>query len=163
MGGVRPWIPGLLAAPGGGGLETIVRQAATDSDGTGAPLDGAADTLILPFDPAVMFVTAGWDLLRGKNVRSSGHSLAQYSRVGGSNVLTIFGGVNWYDFDNIVNAAAEAPASISVGLVTSNLNLSNAFTLEYTPATRTLGFLAANDPASTWIPRLRSLLITGAR
>lgn len=151
--------------PAGSGLETIFAQSVTDESGTNSPLSGASDTLVLPFDPSIMDVMAGWDLLNGATVVAQGHSFGKYSRTGGSNVFCVFDGVNWVDFDNISNDESGPPqgTTLSVGVLTSSTAYAHAFTLEYTPSTHTLSFLAVNSPASSRIPRLRSLLILGSR
>lgn len=139
-------------------------QTAAGSDRTGAPLDGATATLVLPSAPNVMMVRAGWRLYRtfrgDQVVDTEGYSEGLYAG-GDTHVRAHFGNVNWAEFENIGLLSAESPA-VSVGLLSDDLSYTNAFTLEYKPSARTLSFAAVNDPVSPRIPVVHSLIVAGS-
>lgn len=162
--GGRAWVRGEAAAsgpsaPAAAGLRKIHSgaQTGTGGDRTGAPLDGAAASLVLPWAPSVMMVRAGWRLYRGAGLATEGYSEALYAG-GDTHVRSHFGNINWAEFSNI----GGEEATVSIGLLSDDIRYSNAFTIEYAPATRTVSFLAVNDPASQLVPVVHSLIIAGS-
>lgn len=135
-------------------------QTGTGSSRAGAPLDGAAAELLLPIAPTFMLVRAGWRLYSGSSVNTEGYTEALYAE-GDTHVRSHFGNVNWAEFENIGVLSGDV-ATVAVGLLSDTIQYANAFTLEYEPATRKLAFLAVNDPASSLIPVVHSLIVAGS-
>ena len=144
--------------PGGQAQRKIYAGQATGtgSDFTGAPMSGAAATLILPVAPNIMTVRSAWQLYNGNTEVVTGYSEGLYAG-GDTHIISHFGDIYWAEFTNI-DVDGDA---VSVGLMADNNNFTNAFTMEYAPTTRELSFLAVNDPASSYTPVIRSLLIVG--
>ena len=130
------------------------------SDRTGSPLDGAAASLILPLAPKFMLVRAGWRLYSGAAVRSQGYSEGIYVE-GDTHVRAHFGNINWVEFDNI-GVLSDTVTTVSVGVLSDDYSFTNAFTIEYAPASRRLSFGAVNNPASALVPVVQSLIIAGS-
>lgn len=164
--GGRAWVRGKAAAsasgPATGGLRKIHSgaQTGTGGDRTGAPLDGASATLVLPSAPNVMMVRAGWRLYDGSSVSVEGYSEGLYAE-GDTHVRSHFGNINWAEFEN-VGVLSDDVTTVAVGLLSDDIQYSNAFTIEYEPSTRTISFLAVNDPASSLVPVVHSMIVAGA-
>ena len=144
----------------GGGLSQLYAGARTGTnagDYTGSPILNASGTIVLPSNPSFMIVTGAYNLLSGTTVRTQGFFESLYSN-GDTHVKSVFGNINWVEFENI-DIQAD---SVSIGILTDNLSYDNAFTLEYTPATQTISILAVNTPPSNLIPVVNRLLIVGS-
>ena len=166
--GERVWVRGesaasaSIAAPGAAGIRRIHSgvRTGTGNDRAGSPLDGADDSLVLPSAPDFMLVRAGWRLYSGSSVRTQGYSEALYIE-GDTHVRAHFGNTNWSEFDNI-GVLSDTVLTVSIGVLADNYRYDNAFTLEYAPATQTVSFAPANDPASSLVPVVHSLIIAGS-
>ena len=73
---------------------------------------------------------------------------------------TLFGSINWYEFDNFGVLSATV-TSVSVALLAQSYRLGELFTMEYAPSTGKLSLLAGGNPASIWRPVIHTLLIAG--
>ena len=174
--GVRPggraWVRGepaasVAGASGQGGVSppSLRRiysgaQTGTGGDRAGAPLDGASATLALPSAPRVMFIRSGWRLYRGSAVAVQGYSEGLYAE-GDTHVRTHFGNINWSEFEN-VGVLSDDVTTVAVGLLSTNIQYSDAFTIEYDPDSQELSFLPVNDPASSLVPVVHSMIVAGA-
>ena len=158
----RVWVRGESASgTGQAGAAAGMRRiyAATNTDRDAAPIPDIDGEIILPFAPDYMQVRTGWKLYSGSTLRTSGTSEAVFVE-GDTHVQTIFGSINWHEFDNI-DALSDSVTSVSVGLLAEDYQLGELFTLEYEPSTRRLSLVAGEDPASTWRPVIHTLLIAG--
>ena len=151
---------GATAASQSGASLARKIYAASNSERDGAPLAGLDGEIILPEPaPAYMQVRTGWALYSGSTLRTQGTSEALYID-GDTHVQSIFGGINWHEFDNI-DTLSDTVTTVAVALLAQDYQLGHLFALEYEPSTRRLSLLAGSDPASTWTPVIHTLLIAG--
>ena len=127
-----------------------------------APLVGAGDALALPGGPyAELDVRILYDLRNSSGAQTyNGHSNGAYygAPTPGSWIQTLSNRNYWWAFANLGGALA----TYSVGMVHGTSSLTNAWTVEFDPATRRLSFLAADSSAAvSLLPRVYSLIVAG--
>ena len=156
--------PGEEPAEPGPALRKIYSGArtGTGTDRTGAPLDGADATLVLPSAPDTMIVRAGWSLYNNSGAEiQSGFSEGLYAG-GDTHVYAVFGNGSWTEFSN-VGVLSGSVSTVSVGLVTDTYQWRYAWTLEFDPETRTISweFAGTGKAIKGRAPVARDLLIMG--
>lgn len=137
-------------------------RTGTGTDRTGAPLDGADATLVLPSAPGAMIVRAGWSLYNNSGAEiQSGWSEGLYAG-GDTHVYATFGNGSWSEFSN-VGVLSGSVSTVSVGLVTDTYQWRYAWTLEFDPETRTISweFAGTGKAIKGRAPVVRDLLIMG--